>query len=178
MLWSPKALASHRKEAHLVSPLLGRRRGPDEYQVVDDAPHRIALVHHEQPRHWESIFDSGKGWGGHGVHVVRDDDEFFPGRIFQYLVIWTFIEAHLPYANHSNTRSRRRTPSTMCSLRSCSARNSGRLMILWRRPPSVGLVADQQRDSVVQRSCLANDPTPSLVAGGTPSPLRHAKGST
>ena len=88
----------------MVSPLLGRRRGPNECQVVDDTPHRIALVHHEQPRHRETFFDSGKGWGGHGVHVVRDDDEAFLGRIFQYLGIWTFIEAHLPYANPSNTR--------------------------------------------------------------------------
>src|SRR4029434_7930948 len=72
---------------------------PDQHQIGDNYPHRIALLDHQETCHWCSRSDTCVGVGRHRVDVMRDDEQLMLGGICQYFGIRALVHADITSAD-------------------------------------------------------------------------------
>jgi len=93
-LWSRKW-----EKTHYTLPLLRLTCRPDQNQIVDNHPYRIALLDHQETCHWCSRSDTCVGIGRHRINVMRDDDQLMLGGVCEYFDIRALVHADITDAD-------------------------------------------------------------------------------
>src|SRR4029453_5129067 len=98
---SYSTLLSLRKgeKLHDILPLLRLACRPDQHQIGDNYPHRIALLDHQETCHWCSRSDTCVGVGRHRVDVMRDNYQLMLGSVCQYFGIRALAHADITSAD-------------------------------------------------------------------------------
>ena len=86
---------SERQEFNQPDPFLGLAGGPDEDETVEDGSNRARLVDKQQSANRLTGSEQRMGRGGHGVHVMRDDDPALAGGESEHVQVGQSLQTEI-----------------------------------------------------------------------------------